>query len=195
MGIRSPKKEPIAARQAYFTAICLHWPQVLASLCADVFPKYRPRRGQRPPMVDIVIFTDDIPPTDSQRWRPARSEILRESWENLHSDPERAELFTAFQKWAEQFRITESWIIQTALDTLQNYSDFTPTPSSGPRAASLGFGCICLTDTKYCSAPPSIRMRGFHRGRLDWHSRRVGPPSGAAWNYNSSGSWIIIGAA
>jgi hypothetical protein len=103
-------QEPIVARQAYFMALRAHWPEVLNSLRADVSPKYGPR------------------------WHEGGGErrIVHESWETLHSDPARKELLTAFQNWAGRFRIREDWIIQTALDTLQNYSDFTPTPLVRP---------------------------------------------------------------
>jgi hypothetical protein len=85
-------------------ALRKHWPELLTSLRVDVFPLYTPA------------------------WQGVGEErqIARESLGNLRSDPERTELLAAFQEWANGFRITEDWIVQTALDTLQNYSDSSP---------------------------------------------------------------------
>ena len=41
----------------------------------------------------------------------------------MQTDPARCELLKALQAWAAQFRITEDWILQAALDTLQVHSE------------------------------------------------------------------------
>jgi hypothetical protein len=97
-------EEPIAARRAYFIALREQWPQPLQSLRANVLPEYRPRRTKDG---HFVLF---------------------ESWPYLQADPDRATLLLAIQQWAARFRITEEWIFQTALDTLQGYSDDIDSP-------------------------------------------------------------------
>jgi len=98
--------EPLKARQAYFTALRKHWPELLESLRKNVLPKYRPRYW----------------PGDEEM------RVLFESWDELQKDAERRELLNAIQDWATHFRITEPWIFQTALDTLQGYSAYPNTP-------------------------------------------------------------------
>jgi hypothetical protein len=111
MPIDPYRVEPVVARQAYFMALRKFWPELLKSLRVDVFPQYSPRwHGETP-----------------------QRRILRESWNELQSDSRRTELLAAIRDWANRFRIKEPWIIQTALDTLQNYSEFSPTPEIRPQ--------------------------------------------------------------
>src|SRR4051812_21160838 len=94
-------------------ALRKYWPELLDSLRTSVFPKYRP-----------------------ESWNnndPEERRAIFESWARLQSDSARKDLLTALQNWATQFRITEEWILQTALDTLQGYSPHPDTPMSAAR--------------------------------------------------------------
>ncbi len=51
-----------------------------------------------------------------------------EAWECVKSDSSRIALRNAFEKWADNFRISEDWIIQAALNTLQGFADFDDMP-------------------------------------------------------------------
>jgi hypothetical protein len=95
-------------------ALRKHWPELLDSLRTNILPKYQPRWSR---------FKN----AEGGMW-------LFESWDHLRGeDEERLELLKALQDWAAQWRITEDWIIQTALDTLQGYSAYPNTPMSPAR--------------------------------------------------------------
>jgi hypothetical protein len=109
MGRSARSGEPIAARQAYFKALREHWPELLDSLLENVMPKYEPRWNGDNPHERFAYF---------------------ESWGHLQTDSARRELLLALRGWAAQFHITEAWILQTALDTLQGCSGYPNTPFS-----------------------------------------------------------------
>ncbi len=52
--------------------------------------------------------------------------MIIESWEKLQTDTERTGLLPALQAWADRFRITDSWILEAALDTLSIFSPRQP---------------------------------------------------------------------
>jgi hypothetical protein len=79
---------------------------LLNALRTAVSPKYEPR-----------WYADD----------PKSGKILAESWKGIESDP-RKELMTALKSWADRFRITDEWIVQTALHMLQAHSKYKTTP-------------------------------------------------------------------
>jgi len=127
MGLKTtgPSSEPIKARQAYFMALRKHWPELLDSLRENVLPKYRPR---------WLPFTAGVAIGDAER-DAALSHLNAkdgmfgfESWDALQNDSERTELLKSLEEWGARFRITEAWIFQAALDTLQGYSDYPDTP-------------------------------------------------------------------
>jgi hypothetical protein len=88
----------LAGRWAYLRALKTYWPEALDSLQHDVLPVYQP-----------TLHTND-----------AVTQIA-ESWLQLQSDLERRELLAAMQRWGERFRITEEWIFDAALETLDFY--------------------------------------------------------------------------
>jgi hypothetical protein len=45
-----------------------------------------------------------------------------DSWERFQTDCEQSVLLATLRPWAEQFRITEDWIFEAALDTLAKHS-------------------------------------------------------------------------
>lgn len=94
-----------AARQQYFWALYRRWPEVLNSLQSDVSPIYRPNWHTEPSGERVPII---------------------ESWNQLRSDVERKDLLQAVHHWAAQYRITEEWIFETALDTLMRYARWDP---------------------------------------------------------------------
>jgi hypothetical protein len=98
--------EAITARQAYFKALLKHWPEPLSALRDEVLPIYEP-----------CWSVEDAP-------EERRAQF--ESWDQLQNDSARVALLKALRQWAPRFRVTEGWIFQTALDTLQAYSN-TPT--------------------------------------------------------------------
>jgi hypothetical protein len=103
--VRLPNdKDDLAGRQHYFWALQKHWPEVLNVLQSEVFPVYQPRWHEG----------------DLQRVP------ILESWGQLQSDPDRSELFERLKHWANQFRITEDWIFEAALETLLIYSPGPP---------------------------------------------------------------------
>ena len=90
-------------------ALRKHWPELLDALRADVLPKYQPEWS---------------PGDETQKEKM----VMFESWHYLQKDSARLELVKALQDWAMQFRITEGWILQVALDTVQGYSAYTNSP-------------------------------------------------------------------
>jgi hypothetical protein len=89
-------------------ALRKHWPELLDSLHVNVMPKYRPQWS---------AFKN----AEGGMWG-------FESWAVLQNDSERPELLKSLQDWGARFRITEAWIFQTALDTLQGYSEYANAP-------------------------------------------------------------------
>ena len=82
------------------TIIEQHWPEVLRSLRDDISPLYKPK-----------LYTGDT----------LKPILLTESWSHLQADSEREDLRITIQEWAIRFRITEEWILDSALETLLIY--------------------------------------------------------------------------
>jgi ribosome-associated translation inhibitor RaiA len=140
-------KEPVAARQAYFMALREHWPELISSLKANVLPHYEP------------IWSDGDSDT---RWG------IYESWIKLQSDQTRKNLFNALQEWASRFRITEHWIMQTALDTVQCYSAYPNTALSlaRPKGSESRWFWIYAPRSSYGSFKPSFESNFWHTGEV-----------------------------
>jgi hypothetical protein len=92
-------KISLEARAAYFRALNEFWPGLLEALLRDVMPLYEPRRL----------------PGDA--WA-----IIIETREIIQRDAECKALLDATEAWAHRFRITETWILDAALDTIMAYS-------------------------------------------------------------------------
>jgi hypothetical protein len=60
---------------------------------------------------------------------------MSDSWKNLSADQSRKELVAALTNWGRQFKITDDWIFQAALETMFVYHPAVdPTPLIRPRA-------------------------------------------------------------
>jgi hypothetical protein len=148
-------EEPIAARQAYFVALRKHRPELLDSLRTDVLPEYEPRWSH---------------PED-----PLQRQALFESWDHLQrQDTARRKLLAALQRWAAQFHITESWILQTALDTLQSYSPYPDTPLflARPRGRQRGWFWIYVPRTPYTPFQPNFENNIWWGSAEKWDDFR-----------------------
>jgi hypothetical protein len=100
----------------YFSSLEIYWPQLLETLRDEVAPNFKTYWVQ----------------SGSPQWK------LPEPVSNLSNDPARQRLLAALQNWASRFGITEDWIIQTAFDTLQIYTDSTP-PLVRPTGANFQY--------------------------------------------------------
>jgi len=113
------------ARQAYFMALRKYWPELLDSLRENALPKYRPHWL---PFTAAVVIGDVERDATLSRLNAKDGMFQLESWDALQNDSERTELLKSLQEWGARFRITEAWIFQVALDTLQGYSAYPDTP-------------------------------------------------------------------
>lgn len=90
----------LSGQRAYLSALNKHWPELLESLKSDVAPTYRT-------------------PWDTNA--DGVKSGIRETWHLLRSNPRRIGLLRVMEQWADRFRITETWILDSALDTLFIY--------------------------------------------------------------------------
>jgi hypothetical protein len=99
-----------------------YWPDVFRSLQDDVLPYYEPRYQKTDSGFISVI----------------------EEWRKVKGDIQESKLLASLEGWAKQFRITEDWIFEAALDTLLWYhaqmeTSRTRTPRGLWRYAPRGF--------------------------------------------------------